>query len=248
MLALFSAVLAFPLFSQDLIITELTDPDNSSTAGRYVEIYNSSDSDIDLSAGYALQRWTNASTTPQSPRPLTGIIAAEGFYVVCNDAALFLATYGADASQDVGTGGVADSNGDDHIALLDPNGNILDIYGTPGQDGNASGGTSEFEDGRAERKCGTSAAAIFVPADWNMDHDSGGGDGELDAPGGFDPFSWTDDAGDPCVQDICPGADVEIATSSFEYLPAAIDVEAGTVVGWVNYGGNHNVNGITNSI
>ncbi|MFT5845637.1 MAG: hypothetical protein ACI8QW_001513, partial [Saprospiraceae bacterium] len=44
MLALFSAVLAFPLFSQDLIITELTDPDNSSTAGRYVEIYNSSDS------------------------------------------------------------------------------------------------------------------------------------------------------------------------------------------------------------
>jgi len=250
MLVLFSAVLAFPVFSQDLLITELTDPQNSTTAGRYVEIYNSSDSDIDLSTGYSLQRWTNASTTPSSPVFLTGIIAAEGFYVVCNDDAKFLTTYGVAASQDVGTNGVADSNGDDHIALLDPNGNILDIYGTPGQDGTiGSGGTSEFEDGRAERKCGTSAAAIFVPADWNMDHDSGGGDGNLNAPeGGFDPFSWTDDAGDPCVQDICPGADVEIATSSFEYLPAAIDVEAGTVVGWVNYGGNHNVNGITNSI
>ena len=251
-LALCSSVLAFPLFSQDLLITELTDPQNSSTAGRYVEIYNSSDSDIDLSTGYSLQRWTNGNVDPQAPVFLTGSIPAEGFYVVCNDAAKFAATYGADASQDVGTGGVADSNGDDHIALLDPNGNILDIYGTPGQDGTiGSGGTSEFEDGRAERRCGTSAAAIFFPADWNMDHDSGGGDGNLNAPeGGFDPFSWTDDDGNPCVQDqdICPGADVEIASSNYEYLPVALDVEAGTVVGWVNYGGNHNVNGITNSI
>ena len=251
-LVLISAVLALPAFSQDLIITELTDPNNSSTTGRYVEIYNSSDSDIDLNAGYALQRWTNANAGPQSPVNLTGIIPAGEFYVVCNDAAKFLATYGTAASQDVGTGGVADSNGDDHIALLDPNGNILDIYGTPGQDGTISaGGTSEFEDGRAERKCGTSAAAIFVPADWNMDHDSGGGDGSLNAPeGGFDPFSWTDDAGNPCAQaqDICPGADVEIAASNYQYLPATIDVEAGTAVGWVNYGGNHNVNGITNSI
>ncbi len=38
MLVLFSAVLAFPVFSQDLLITELTDPQNSTTAGRYVEI------------------------------------------------------------------------------------------------------------------------------------------------------------------------------------------------------------------
>jgi len=108
MLVLFSAVLAFPVFSQDLLITELTDPQNSTTAGRYVEIYNSSDSDIDLSTGYSLQRWTNASTTPSSPVFLTGIIAAEGFYVVCNDDAKFLTTYGVAASQDVGTNGVAD--------------------------------------------------------------------------------------------------------------------------------------------
>jgi len=49
-------------------------------------------------------------------------------------------------------------------------------------------------------------------------------------------------------QDICPEADVEIATLSFSYTPAALTVEAGTTVGWVNFGGNHDVNGITNSI
>ena len=51
----------------DLMITEITDPQNSSSTGRYVEIYNSSNQDIDLSTGYALVRWTNASSTPQTP-------------------------------------------------------------------------------------------------------------------------------------------------------------------------------------
>ena len=34
----------------DVFMTELTDPQNSSDAGRYVELYNSGDSDVDLSA------------------------------------------------------------------------------------------------------------------------------------------------------------------------------------------------------
>ena len=63
----------------DLLITEITDPQNSSDAGRYVEIYNSGTQDIDLSTGYALVRWTNASPSPQSSVGLTGIIPAGGF-------------------------------------------------------------------------------------------------------------------------------------------------------------------------
>ena len=177
--------------TSDLLITEITDPQNSSDAGRYIEIYNSGTQDIDLSTGYALVRWTNGNTSPQLSVDLTGIIPANGFYVVCNSATKFFATYGVEASQSIGTGGPADSNGDDHIALLDPAGIILDIYGTPGQDGTiTSGGVSEFEDGRAERKCGTFGEPIFNPLDWNMDHDSGGGDGPQYAPEDFDPFAW----------------------------------------------------------
>ena len=59
-----------------------------------LRIYNSGTQDIDLSTGYALVRWTNASTSPQSSVGLTGIIPAGGFYVACNSGTKFLATYG----------------------------------------------------------------------------------------------------------------------------------------------------------
>ena len=94
---------------------------------------------------------------------------------MCNDAAEFLATYGMDASQDIGTGGPADSNGDDNIALLGPDGSIIDMFGVAGEDGTGTG--HEFEDGRAERACGAVASATWIEADWNIDNDSGGGDG-----------------------------------------------------------------------
>ena len=49
-------------------------------------------------------------------------------------------------------------------------------------------------------------------------------------------------------QDICPGADVEVATQNFSYAPAALVVDQGTTVGWVNFAGTHDVNGIASSI
>ena len=97
----------------DVFMTELADPQNSSDAGRFVELYNNGSSDVDLSAGWALQRWTNGNADPQSPKPLTGTISAGGFYIICNDADKFSATYGFACDQDIGTGGPADSNGDD---------------------------------------------------------------------------------------------------------------------------------------
>ena len=36
-------------------------------------------------------------------------------------------------SQDIGTGGPADSNGDDNIALLGPDGSIIDMFGVVGE-------------------------------------------------------------------------------------------------------------------
>ena len=199
------------LQAQDLLITELTDPQNSSDAGRYVEIYNPSTNDVDLSTGFALQRWTNGNADPQSAVALTGTILAGGYYVVCNDAAKFLATYGMEASQDIGTGGAADSNGDDNVALIGPDGSVVDMFGVPGEDGSGTG--HEFEDGRAERKCGTLESPTWIEADWNVDNDSGGGDGNQYAPEGFDPFSWANDGtsctGDVVVNDPCAGVSCE---------------------------------------
>jgi plastocyanin len=48
--------------------------------------------------------------------------------------------------------------------------------------------------------------------------------------------------------DICPGADVVVSVQNMSYTPADLVVEAGTTVGWVNYGGFHDVNGINSSI
>jgi len=49
-------------------------------------------------------------------------------------------------------------------------------------------------------------------------------------------------------QEICPDADVEVATQSFSYAPEVLAVVSGTTVGWVNFGGTHDVNGIASSI
>ena len=78
----------------DVFMTELTDPQNSSTAGRYVELYNNGDSDVDLSAGWTVQRWTNANADPTASSivGLTGTISAGGFYIICNDAGKYNTT------------------------------------------------------------------------------------------------------------------------------------------------------------
>ena len=168
----------------DVFITELTDPQNSSDAGRYVELYNSGESDVDLSTGWSLQRWTNGNDDPQSPVSLTGSIPAGGFYVICNDADKYSATYGLNCDQDIGTGGAADSNGDDNIALLGVDGSVVDMFGVPGEDGSGTG--HEFEDRRAERAAdNTTASATWDASGWNIDNDSGGRDGNQYAPEGF---------------------------------------------------------------
>ena len=188
----------------DVFITEITDPQNSSDAGRYVELHNNGASDIDLSSGWALQRWTNANADPQSAEALSGTISAGGFYIVCNNSDKFSETYGLTCDQDFGTGDAADSNGDDNIALLDASGTIVDMFGVAGEDGSGTG--HEFEDGRAERAASnTTASSVWEEAGWNIDNDSGGGNGPRYAPEDFDPYAWigSDSGGDDGGSNIC---------------------------------------------
>jgi len=151
-----------------IFITELADPFDNNTA-RYVELFNAGDVDVDLSTGYGLQRYTNGNTEPQTTvYTLTGVIPAKGFYLVARTATAFEAAYGFAADQELGTDGPADSNGDDQIMLLDPDGNVIDMFGVAGEDG--TGTCHGFEDGRAERVATVTAGndGIWSEANWNV--------------------------------------------------------------------------------
>ncbi|MDC1050846.1 SUMF1/EgtB/PvdO family nonheme iron enzyme [Candidatus Marinimicrobia bacterium] len=187
--------------SDGIFITEITDPQNSSEAGRFVELYNGNDNDINLD-GYAIQRWSNANSDPSTPIELNGTIEANDFFIICNSSDKFESTYtNVTCDMDIGAGGPADSNGDDTIALI-WGGVILDIFGIPGEDG--SGTAAEFEDGRAERAPWTIGASnIWIESDWLIDNDSGGGYGPQYAPEDFDPGFWIGYGIDISNNNIC---------------------------------------------
>ena len=124
-----SIFFATSLFA-NMLITEIADPNNNSSA-RYVELYNSGDDVIDLSA-YELQRWTNGNADPSGFKTLEGTLPPGGFYIVCKSSSEFLAVYGMDC--DLVGGSPADSNGDDQIGLFE-SGSVVDFFGVAGEDG-----------------------------------------------------------------------------------------------------------------
>ncbi|MCD6555976.1 MAG: lamin tail domain-containing protein, partial [Bacteroidales bacterium] len=192
MLALF----AFSVNAQ-VFITELADPDNDAGA-RFVELYNAGSSAVDFSTGWQINRYTNGNAAPQTPVDLTGTIAAGGFYIIAANGTQFNTVYGFDADQSIGTGGPADSNGDDQIFLLSPGSVVVDFFGVIGEDG--SNTCHEFEDGRAERAASvtTGNSGTWDEANWNVWSDASTASGctnhisnaPQDAPGDFDPGTW----------------------------------------------------------
>ncbi|MEL4306780.1 lamin tail domain-containing protein [Joostella sp. CR20] len=162
--------------SDAIFISEIADPDNNSTAVnmRFIEIYNSSSEAVNLD-GWVLRRYTNTNVefTERSVIDLSGYeILPNATFVIAADAVSFEATYGFTPHLDGGTGGAADSNGDDNIELVDGNGMVVDIFGVVGEDG--SGTNHEFEDGRAVRK--TSVVknnSSYTFSEWIIYNDTG---------------------------------------------------------------------------
>jgi len=195
---------------KELIITELADPNNS-TSSRFVEIYNSSNKSVNLSTYYLL-RWTNGGATPQSAKislssECGATLAANTFCIISNDTnsgTNFATMYGFEPDGKSGTGGAVDSNGDDNIAIITiasgvtysnsdaSTYTVIDMFGVAGEDG--SGTAHEFEDGRAERKASsTIPSSSWVSSDWNVENDSGGGSSTNNpqtAPDDYDPGYW----------------------------------------------------------
>ncbi|MDC1373002.1 lamin tail domain-containing protein [Flavobacteriaceae bacterium] len=197
------SVLALVCFNQigfgQVIITELADPNNN-TSARFVEIYNVSDSDVDLT-GWELRRWTNGNASPQGAgedlSPI-GTLSSGSFALIAANATEFETVYGIPADINAGTGGAADSNGDDQIAIFDDTDQTIDIFGVPGEDG--SGTCHEFEDGRAERVSSVSASsATWNESEWNVWADSSVSgctnhtNSPRSAPTDYDPGVWIGD-------------------------------------------------------
>ena len=180
-----------PSSTSDVIfITELADP-NDNAAARYVEIYNGGTSAVDLT-GWTLRRYTNGNAEPQTTGEdlsSIGSLAPGAIAIIAASGTAFEAAFGMTADISAGTGGPADSNGDDQIYITDASDTIVDFFGVPGEDG--TGTDHEFEDGRAERKASvTQGTATWDVNEWNIDNDGGAGDGALNVDGGFDPGVW----------------------------------------------------------
>jgi len=214
LLTLFISGLSFG----QVIITELADPNNSAGA-RFVEIYNVSDSDVDLT-DWELRRWTNANADPQGTgvdlTPI-GTLTPGSFAIIAANSATFASVYGINADIIGGTGGAVDSNGDDKIAIYDDSDTTIDIYGTPGVDSNNASSADNFEDGRAERAASVSSSnPVWTASEWNTDNDQGFGSGAQDAPGGFDPGAWIGEttSSEPSLTITSPADGSTIASTS----------------------------------
>jgi len=191
-----------------IIITEIADPNNEDN-GKYIEIYNSSNSTVDLST-YYLIRWTNGNDDPQAEKTTLSSecgssLPAKTICIISEQSeSTFSGIYGIYSDGDAPNGGAAGSNGDDNIAIVtiasgvtydETNSStytVIDMFGVAGEDGSST--AHEFEDGRAERKASsTIPSSSWVSSDWNVENDTGGGgstNNPQTAPDDYDPGYW----------------------------------------------------------
>ncbi|MBR9854082.1 MAG: lamin tail domain-containing protein [Algicola sp.] len=157
--------------STQIFISELADPINNSGA-RFVELYNSALEPLDLNL-WTLRRYTNDNIEISSTIDLSNlIIGPKGTLVISPNIEEFELVYGFTPDLGVSTNSPADSNGDDNLELVDPFGNVIDVFGVIGEDG--TGTDHEFKDGRAVRNLDIMEGnPIFTFGEWVIFNDSG---------------------------------------------------------------------------
>ena len=188
-----------------VIITEIADPNNDANA-RFIELYNAGTTDVDFSEGngWQIDKYLNGSSGVNLSLDLTGTIAAGSFYLIGYDlvSGSFQTVYGfAPDLLDNINNGVAGSNGDDDLALVNGADTIVDFYGVydfqADTNTDNTGTCAEYEDGRAERLTTvTTGATTFNETEWNVWADSTVADctshanAPRTAPADFDPGQW----------------------------------------------------------
>jgi|ETNmetMinimDraft_22_1059887.scaffolds.fasta_scaffold10613_3 hypothetical protein len=160
--------LAFFSVHSQVMITELADPADNDSQGRFVELYNYSSGTVDLT-DWSLTSWTGSSGGT-STRDLSGSLDAGAFYIIAGSISGFTTVYGQ--SPDITGASVASRNGDDGFILFNGN-TIVDAYGTFSENNgvftydNGDDTCWEYSDGRAYRKVTvTSANPNFDDSEW----------------------------------------------------------------------------------
>lgn len=160
----------FTFFSvhAQIMITELADPSDNSSEGRFVELYNYSAGTVDLS-GWTLTSWTG-STGNTSSKDLSGSINSGELYIVAGSSSGFTNVYGQ--SPDTTGASVGSRNGDDGFILFNGN-TVIDAYGTFTENSgvftydNGDDTCWEYTDGRAYRKVSVNSAnPNFDDSEW----------------------------------------------------------------------------------
>jgi predicted extracellular nuclease/endonuclease I len=110
-----------------------------SSNNKAIELYNATANNIDLAAGnFVLNRYSNGGTSPTAIT-LTGIIPANGTYVVANTNANADILNKADQI----SGSLSHNGDDDYVLTAD--GTVLDSFGQVGFDPGSRYGSGEFE-------------------------------------------------------------------------------------------------------
>ena len=160
MLALFSAVLAFPAFSQDLLITAIFDGTMSGGDPRGVELYVLNDiPDLSL-YGVGIANNGGGSDDQEYTFPADAVTAGDYIHLV-RQAANFATYFPGETAEYVS--GLFSINGDDPVELYF-NGNVIDVYGDVCCDG--SGLAWDYLDGYSYRVDGTTASTTWEAGDW----------------------------------------------------------------------------------
>lgn len=174
--------------SDAILLSELADPENDIDA-RFIELFNGGTATVNLD-GWKLQRFTNGNTEFSHEIDLSGLVLEGGqCLVIAANEEGFLNSYGRSPDLEASGGTAANSNGDDNVQLLNADGQIVDIFGRPGEDG--SGTDHEFEDGRALRHPEIKKGSSLYKAEswflWNDTGENGTVNQPQQAPNDFSP-------------------------------------------------------------
>ncbi len=256
--ALFVASAAISSAQCDLFISEYGE---GSGNNKWIELYNPTSGDLDLSL-YQVHLFSNSSATATNTLALSGTLAAGAVYTITNSGAVADVAAFSDA-----TSSVTNFNGDDAFALLDAEGNLIDVFGEIGgvdpgagwEAGGVSGATANHTMVRVSSVTNgnTDWAASFAN-EWEVyasnDFSFLGGHTFTGVCGAaiegctnenatnYNPAANVDD--DSCLFDNACNVDgiVVQATSMLTFEPANLSIEPGTVVVFENIGGTHNAN------
>lgn len=162
-----------------VFISEIADPDNSASA-RFIELYNAEDVEVILN-GWTLLRYTNDSNEPSHVFHLDDYsVAANSAFVIASNLEVFSEMYQRSPDAVGSSSSAANSNGDDTMLLVNPAGQVIDVFGVIGEDG--TGTNHEFEDGRALRNSSVNKGnSTFDFSEWVVSNDSGDA-GTIKAP------------------------------------------------------------------